>query len=285
MEKENEKQMKIVGRVLGFSLALGLVICGVVMMGAIDEALIGAVEEEEPMPAGSCLADRAGGMFTLIRPVFAYEMQAAGLTFLEEEAGISVFTDVGREIDLVRAQTAFRTIERQTDEYIVGSVALPGRGEEWDVHVFVHRNGWIIAYYHRDRATGKIIDWDGPGHTNLETALAEVATAAGVPFVRVDFYDFRFPGAERLLVITDDDSFRIKIPLEIFVHDRAFSLRSDCAGHTRLIIGGDVIGSIRRGETLIGTISPGILPVGTYHTIERGGAAGRVAIIITYSAV
>ncbi|MCL0059168.1 hypothetical protein M1O20_01450 [Dehalococcoidia bacterium] len=160
------------------------------------------------------------GLITLARPAFA--AGTAGANFLEEQAGISAFTNVGREIDLVRARGAFRTIERETDEYIIGSVGVPGHDEEWDAHVFLHRNGWIVAFYGREHPVARIIDLGDLGSTRLERVLMQVTTAAGVGIAEVKHYDFRHPDADRMMIIVDHDSFNLKIPGALTVFERSF---------------------------------------------------------------
>ena len=277
---------KIVGKVL-VSLLVVLMAGGVIIMGGLPERALTGAAEKGAMLADSGVAGWLGGALALARPAFAQEIQATGLTFLEKEAGISAYTDVGQRINLVRARAAFRTIERQTDEYIIGSVPLPGKDGYWDVHVFVHRAGWLIAYYHRDWSTGKIIDWGNPAQTNLEAALGVVTAAAGVHFVSMDFYDFRFPDARKLLVITDSDTFRIMIPSEFVVYNRAYSLIDDSrrgwSERARMLINErEIARAANIYGTTIGTISPGILAPGVYHNITVADD-GSAAIILTYS--
>lgn len=82
----------------------------------------------------------------------------AGLSFLEDEAGISAYGQVS-SANLDLAENAFKNIEKKTSEYIIGSVALPDYGETDDVHVYVDISGWIIAYYRNTEKASKIIDW------------------------------------------------------------------------------------------------------------------------------
>ncbi len=207
----------------------------------------------EPLGAG---AGRRPGLISLAAPAFA--AGTAGANFLEEEAGISAFTNVGREIDLVRARRAFRTIDRETDEYIIGSVGVPGLPEADDVHVFVHRDGWVVAYYGRERPTAWIIDWRNLDTTKLEAALMQVTTAAGVSIGDVNYYDFRHPEAEKMMIVIDHDSFNIKIPMGFVVYERSYSFwaTSQCVnawqgGGSLTIDGKDIVSSnaaLRRGS-------------------------------------
>ena len=232
------------------------------------------------------------GLITLARPAFA--AGTAGANFLEEEAGISAFTNVGREIDLVRARGAFRTIEREGDEYIIGSVGVPGLAEADDVHVFVHRDGWVVAYYGRERPTAWIVDWRDLETTKLEAALMQVTTAAGVSIGDVNYYDFRHPEAEKLMIIIDDDSFNLKIPRTFTVFERSYTVEiTACAriraerasfyiDQDRVLSVGDIAGgtvSIR-----IDTLTPAQLRLGEFHTFTFRQAEGDIngAIVLVY---
>ena len=82
-----------------------------------------------------------------------------GTQILEEEAGICFHAQVKQEINLTRAKEVYRRIEHETGDYIIGAVALPGYPETEDVHVYVHKDGWIMAYYLNDEPITKIIDW------------------------------------------------------------------------------------------------------------------------------
>lgn len=82
----------------------------------------------------------------------------AGTSFLEEEAGISAYTNVGEAINLGNAKTAFGTIEYETSDYIIGSVPLPDYAETEDVHAYVHKDGWVVAYYLEDEPVAKIVE-------------------------------------------------------------------------------------------------------------------------------
>ena len=76
----------------------------------------------------------------------------------------------------------FRTIENETTDFIVGSVAVPRYPERENAHVYVNKDGWIAAYYLTDEPVAKIIDWKGydgtiMSTTKLELALQKVADA------------------------------------------------------------------------------------------------------------
>jgi hypothetical protein len=185
----------------------------------------------------------ASGTIFLARPAFA---EGIDTTFLEEEAGISAYTNVGRAIDLEAARSAFRTIEYETDEYIVGSVPLPDYAETEDVHAFVHRDGWIVSYYLRDEPAAKIVDWEDYGGgemtgTKLEIGIGEVSTVVQIPVGEIRYYHFRYPNANRLMIVADalwgssdksyvEDTFRIKLPGDFTFYERSYSFHGHDVG-------------------------------------------------------
>ncbi|MBM4458275.1 MAG: hypothetical protein FJ011_11005 [Chloroflexi bacterium] len=125
-------------------------------------------------------------------------------SFLDNEAGISAYFNAGGPVDLDMAKAAFRTIEVQTADYIIGSVPVADYPESQDVHVYVHKNGWFLAYYLKADPVGKIYDWrrytDATIPTKLERALAAVAGLVGVPVSSSTYYDFRYPNATHLIL-------------------------------------------------------------------------------------
>ncbi len=72
--------------------------------------------------------------------------------FILEEAGVTAYTNLNQELDLTSLEARFKTIRQQTDEFIIGIVTAPGYekltefDETADVQVFLHRDGWIVAY-------------------------------------------------------------------------------------------------------------------------------------------
>ncbi len=182
---------------------------------------------------------------SLVKPAFA---QAAGssITFLDEEAGISLYADMKQPIDLAKAKSAFRVIEMENPDYIVGSVSLPNLPESDDVHCFVHKSGWIVIYYLKDEPTSKIIDWQYYAgkllKNKLQTGMEKVCTALGVTTSDTKYYHFQYPQANKLLIIIDsqtglgEDSFTYQIPDECTVYEGSWShyacsgsnVRSNC---------------------------------------------------------
>jgi len=219
---------------------------------------------------------------SLIRPPFV-SAAAAGAHFLNQEAGIAAYTNVGHELDLAKAATGFATIEYQTSEYIIGSVRVPGYGTTHDVHAYVHRDGWILAYYLSHEPTAKIFSWGNLGSTKLELGIAKLCDAAGMPFPSATYYDFRYPHAQKMMIIIDYDSFNIKIPGSFSVYTRSYSIRTTGGWQypTTLWIDGVTVDSTT--GTTIGTITPTQLSPDVFHTVSVSGARSpSVALLLTY---
>jgi len=170
-----------------------------------------------------------GEEYLFVRPVFA--QTASEPTFLEQEAGMSIYMKANETIDLSRAKTVFKYIEKETSEYIVGSMSLPDLPETDDVHCFVHRDGWIVVYYLKDEPIGKIIDWSyysngSLAKTKLQIGLENIAIALGLSVSDAKYYHFQYPYADKWTVVvevwpggTGEDNFRIKIPSSLMIFE------------------------------------------------------------------
>lgn len=167
----------------------------------------------------------------LVRPVFA---QTSGSTFLEEEAGMSIYMKATTTIDLSKAREVYKNIEKETSEYIVSSMSLPDLPETDDVHCFVHVTGWIVVYYLKSEPIGKIIDWSYYTggvltKTKLQVGLEKMALALGLSATDFKYYHFQYPYAEKWTVIIGtqssygSDSFKIKIPSTFTIYERSWT--------------------------------------------------------------
>lgn len=256
----------------------------IVTVSLVAAVAIGCAVLFLPMGQDTGASPQSNSVLSLVTPPFV-SAAGEGTNFLEEEAGISAYTDVEQVIDLSRAATAFKTIEYQTSEYIIGSVGIPGLPETEDVHCYVHEDGWVVSYYLNDEPTAKIVDWDNLGSTKLEEGIGEVCIAAGVSYVQVTYYDFRCPSAEKLMVIIDRDSFNLKIPSSFAVYERSYSLY-DSAPYTsvRLFIDGNEV-AYANNEVVYGALTPTQLTPGVFHTISLTGGSSSTrgdAIALSY---
>lgn len=169
----------------------------------------------------------------LIAPPFLEVHSPTGTTIgemLDEEAGISAWYDAPDVIDLELVEPVFRTIELQTTDYLIGSVAVSNYPEVYDVHVYVHVDGWILAYYLNTDPVSKIVDVKGQTleTTHLKNVVAVVAGAAGLPVTDVSYYDFRYPNATNMLLVAENSSdgnfFSIEIPSSFAYFERSWGL-------------------------------------------------------------
>lgn len=169
--------------------------------------------------------------------IFSIFIGGAEASFLDTEAGMSAYTKATTTINLNYAKTACRTTpEIITTNYFICSVPVPLLPETEDAHVYVSKSGWILAYYMRDIPVSKIVQWvNYNGGTITTTTLADivtdVASKAGVSFSPIKYYDFKYPGANRMMMILDwlppagDDSYQIKIPSTFGLSENSWSIR------------------------------------------------------------
>jgi len=172
----------------------------------------------------------------------------AGVNFMESEAGISAYTNAGQAIDLNLVRTFYRSIERSTADYIIGSVPAPGyvgvgdSEEQVDAHVYIHRDGWIVAYYLKDAPATKMINWpnynpDKLSRNNLSDIIKQIFASFGIVSSSIAYYDFRYPNANSLMLIADlettqneVDTFTLQIPSSVTVFERSWSFASFNSG-------------------------------------------------------
>jgi hypothetical protein len=225
-----------------------------------------------------------GNAYALEYPAFT---QAAGAdtSFLDKEAGIALYLNVSGPIDLSKARSVFRTIEKETLNYTVGSIALPNLPESEDVHCFVHKEGWIVVYYLKAEPVSKIIDWSywsgGQLTKNkLQVGLEQMCNALGVSVSGAKYYHFQYPYANKSMIAIEtivgsgEDSFTITIPVEFTMYERSWSHYSQHAWeYSYFKIDGNVINSISSSEPLTkyGTLTVAQLSPGVTHTVSVSG--------------
>jgi len=236
-------------------------------------------------------------------------MPAIGTSFLESEAGITAFSKVGR-VNLAQAAQAFKYIEYQTGEFIIGVVGLVDYGEAHDVHVYLDTAGWIAAYYLANEPASKIVDWKDYGGSvvpsKLEDALITVVTKINQGLPYINYYDFRYPDATKISIITDErgatgtDSFNLLIPSTYIVYSRTWSHAlhntSNHWGTTGSIaVDGTVLNSGGNRNTAGSfwsiwndTMSPTLLSPEVWHEVtvtNNHGSYGEhyVAVVLIYS--
>lgn len=174
----------------------------------------------------------------LAQPAFAQQ-----IAFPSDEVGISAYVNVGQSIDLGRAKNAFRGIQAEGDNYVIGIMELPGLPEEEFPHMYISSDGWILAYYSKFAPTARIIQWYGYGGdkittTTLQDAIAKICPTIGANFNQVRdnvaYYHFKYPQATSMVVAIDyfdeekpRDSFNYSIPSSLTLYEASGSLWYD----------------------------------------------------------
>ena len=101
--------------------------------------------------------------------------------------------------------------------------------------VYVHRDGWFLAYYLTADPVAKIFDWKklqvGDIRHHLEAVLADVADARRAQLSTCHFYDFRYPNATHMMLIAEDtdngNEFQVNLPGSYIYYERSWSLVSE----------------------------------------------------------
>ena len=204
----------------------------------------------------------------------ANPQDAAALAAIGDEAGIAAYFNAGSAVTLATVRDRFRTIEAETADYIIGSVDVADYPEAFDVHVYVHRDGWFMAYYLAADPTSKMVDLLGyAGGTSVGTIFEEVltimASEAGVTYPGVTFWHFRYPNANRLMLIVEDvpdgNTFTVKLPSSYVFFERAWGVEGD-----RWRLNGEEMVSGGANPVRVGTLSAAQMVPNTTYTIGVG---------------
>jgi len=230
-------------KVLAISIALVMVASGVAMYGYSG------------IEGGEGISESKGGkgVISLVAPPFIGVAGAAeaagGDAFPEDEAGISAYVNISHEIDLEKAKGAFKSIETANETYIIGQIALDGYDPEYVApHAYVHKDGWIVTYYLKNEPSSKIMQWNGyDGGKITTTTLADTikkvcdsiqskydppGTLYNLIKDNVSYYDFEFPNANRMMLITEwveggegkqSDQFNLTVPTECELYEASWS--------------------------------------------------------------
>jgi hypothetical protein len=168
----------------------------------------------------------------------------ASAAFAANEVGISAYVNLGKNISLDQAATAYKIIEDRTSTYIIGIVEVPNAIDYEQPHVYTSSDGWVMAYYAKDQPRALIMPWgqfdkNNPdtslmSNTRLEEALSAVSTVVGVSYSSIKsntkYYDFQYPDANGLTLIAESrpdngvDSFRFRVPNEYLLYDASWEL-------------------------------------------------------------
>lgn len=175
------------------------------------------------------------------------QAQEKGVNFLQQEAGISAYVKGDQQIDLARVKGVFKTEEEPfNNQYLIGEVALPDLPPEAHPHVYVNKDGWIVAYYSNNAPASKIMQWIGYGggvisKTTLEDAIRKVYDALPLPYPKdIKYYHFKYPNATRIMLVTKTNkedrtvSFYLTIPPTVRLLEASWALRHSGPASGRL---------------------------------------------------
>jgi len=207
-----------------------------------------------------------------------------GAEFLQQEAGPALYMNAGHALNLATARAAYRNIEIETADYIIGSVSLPSLpAVTEDVHCYVHKDGWIVVYYLKQEPLAKIVSnayWSGGQltRTKLDEGMEGMCNALGLLQSGIKKYHFQWPLANNWEMVAGTSAFNVKVPSSFNVYERSWY--SSMAN--RFLLDG---GCISSGEDH-GALSLSQLTPDQFHTV--GGLCpgyynmGLVVICLVY---
>jgi len=151
-----------------------------------------------------------------------------GAEFLKQEAGPALYMNAGQTLSLTQAKTAYRNIEMETPDYIIGSMAVPSCPSVTDdVHCYVHKDGWIVVYYLKGEPLSKVVSsvYYSGGQltsTKLDDGMEKVCNALGILKSGVKRYHFQWPSANNWEMVAGTSAFNIKVPGSFNVYERSY---------------------------------------------------------------
>ena len=224
----------------------------------------------------------------------------AAVDFPADEAGISAYVKAKTSVDLNDAKGAFATIERETDDYVIGTVAMSGHSEEQCPHVYVSADGWVVAYYPDDRSSGWLLPWHhysggDISTTTLNETIVKVCDQINGTATGLKYYDFRHPNATKMMIIVESTTgsnwFNVTIPASFatyavdWSHYASTRYSGGGYGWSKTYINGNCFSSFGVGHKWAYGSLLGQFDNGVEHKIQvvtdRG--TGRVGLVLEYA--
>jgi hypothetical protein len=216
----------------------------------------------------------------------------ASAAFATNESGISAYVNVGSSINLGQAAGAYKTTEANTSTYIIGIVEVPNATDYEQPHVYTSSDGWIMAYYAKEKPRALIMPWgqfdrNNPdlsqlSNTRLEEAISKVSSSVGVTYSTIKsntkYYDFQFPEANSLTLISKSraysgiESFSFRVPNEFTLFNASWEYYSYDSCDGSLAYGAcGYNGGSRSYFLLDGIQLSGIDGVSNHNSVSDGG--------------
>jgi len=157
---------------------------------------------------------------------------SAAVDFPADEAGISAYVKASPSIDINDTKSAFASIECETADYIIGTVEMWGHTEEQQPHIYVSKDGWIVAYYPNNRPSSWIIPWYSyntipNGNSTLSDAVNILVNKVGGSNAGLKYYNFNFPDATKIMLIaestTSSNYFNVTVPNSFSLYEAGWS--------------------------------------------------------------
>lgn len=259
---------------------------------ALGLSLAGLIQRFSP-PIEPSVQNVSTPALLLAQPAFAQQL---GKSFLEEEAGICCYVNVGQALKLDKMKQFFAVLEDETSEYLIGTVRFSDWGEDWWPRAWVHKDGWIVVYYPKGEPTSKLFYWrkywEGETTTTLREVLLWLCSASGLKidmdFVKenLKYYNFQYPEAQKLFVVLDtggSESFSYTIPPNVTILEASYSHFAAALWHSTVFIDGVTISSGASG-TYIGKLKDTFLSPGETHevTMKVSAATHGIALFFLY---
>jgi hypothetical protein len=235
--------MKYTQTILRFAVALCLAI-----------VLLGVTLWINPWQAPRPSAQSGQGMAlrppAFLKAAYAQDSTSIDFGFILNEAGVTAYTKLDQELDLALLESRFKSIRQQTNQFISGIIVAPGYekltefDENVEVQVFLHSDGWILAYLTRWQPASALFDWVNydekrlNGSTLTENVVRMLTADLGISNYNIYYYDFRYPKANNLMLVADrvdvehsGESFSITVPRGLTIYDSSWSLGAFESGH------------------------------------------------------
>jgi hypothetical protein len=194
-------------------------------------------------------------------------------TFPEEEAGISAYTstdDINEENNVAKINEAVAFFEslgsgmlvENKSTHAIGKIPIKIEieGVSFNVYpyVYIDTEGWIVAYFHKNDPSSKIIQWTnyspaGISSSTLEDALEMITAELDLSYSSVSYYHFQHKEATRMTVIIDSvissessvNNFSVTIPGTIYEASYSLSYNKKMPNYEfcpiKLSVDGDTI--------------------------------------------
>lgn len=241
---------------------------------------------------------------TFISPLGSFFLPVAQAVSSNPNIGFAAWTDVGRTIDLNQARSLFTIIYSETSDEIVGtySSVIDNYGTTEDVNLYISKNGIIAEFYNSYEPASKTILWDSD--KIFFSKLASIITVGQslgytIDVKDVKYYDYRYPDANRILIVTqslgeqiignyDYGGFDFNIPNYATIYELSYSIYLNDIYSTQpsatVGLDGIIIGSIF-GVGSIYNMYDGYITTDITHqfgVMSIQGSQAAVAMIIIY---